>query len=187
MEFKRKRINKELENSNLARGQVSEAQVHEDGFLDLVVHPPKELDLVSFDELEQRDLETVDCLLKRYRKVLKHLFHLYTGTRHVSHNVPELLEDHKKRKETLASMELIQFLKDYGKFYLTSHNEVASMVRDINVRLLNKRGAIQELDFAGFEVFIVQFCFNNMVIPHQITVNTTLVHSPHVPAHTSKM
>ena len=53
--------------------------------------------------------------------------------------MPELIEDIQKRKETLTGVELIQLLKDYGKFYLTSHSEVSTMVRDINIRLLNKR------------------------------------------------
>lgn len=97
-----------------------------------------------------------------------------------------MIEDIQKRKETLTGVELIQLLKDYGKFYLTSHSEVSTMVRDINIRLLNKRN-IQELDFQGFEMFIVQFCYHNMIIPHQITTNTIvnnpLSHKSHQNAH----
>ena len=101
------------------------------------------------EELEARDLEAVDMVLKKYHKVFRHLFLLYTGTKFSSHNTPELIEDTKKRKETLTSVELSQFLKDYRKMYLTSNSEVNAMVRDINIKLLNKRD-VSELDFKGF-------------------------------------
>ena len=36
-------------------------------------------------------------------------------------------------------VEIIKFLKDYKMYFLTSNNEVQNLVRDINVKLLNKR------------------------------------------------
>jgi len=36
-------------------------------------------------------------------------------------------------------VELIKFLKEYKLYFLTSNNEVQNLVRDINVKLLNKR------------------------------------------------
>ena len=55
----------------------------------------------------------------------------------------------KERKETISVVELIKFLKDYKLYFLTSNNEVQNLVRDVNVKLLNKRET-QELDFIGF-------------------------------------
>ena len=55
----------------------------------------------------------------------------------------------KERKETFSVVELIKFLKDYKLYFLTSNNEVQNLVRDVNVKLLNKRET-QELDFIGF-------------------------------------
>ena len=71
--------------------------------------------------------------------MLRHLFLTYTSTRYISHNVPEVMEDIQKRKEILTVTELIQLLKDYGKFFLTYHGEVVNMVRDINVKILKRR------------------------------------------------
>lgn len=56
-------------------------------------------------------------------------------------------------------------LKDYRMFYFTSQPEINAMVRDINVKLLNRR-EVNELDFKGFEQYIIQFCFIKMVLPH---------------------
>ena len=36
-------------------------------------------------------------------------------------------------------MEIIKFLKDYKLFFLTNNPEVQNLVRDVNVRILNKK------------------------------------------------
>lgn len=48
-------------------------------------------------------------------------------------------EDNQIRKETLNLVEAIKFLKDYKLLFLTNNNEVHNLIRDINVKLLNKR------------------------------------------------
>ena len=101
----------------------------------------------------------------------------------MSHNVPELIEDVKRKKEALTVTELIQLLKDYGKYYLTSHAEVGSLVRDINLHLQGRR-VTQDLDFEGFELYVLQFCLHSMTIPHQIVIDTTIHHN-HRSAQTS--
>ena len=72
----------------------------------------------------------------------------------------------------MSVVELIKFLKDYKLYFLTSSDEVRSITRDINVKLMNKR-EVQELDFQGFEQFLIQFCILNMVKPHTISVKTS--------------
>ena len=59
-------------------------------------------------------------------------------------------EDNHTRKETIILVEIIKFLKDYKLFFLTSNPEIQSIIRDINVRLLNKKETTQDLDFNGF-------------------------------------
>lgn len=55
-----------------------------------------------------------------------------------SHNV-EAIEDNIRRKEILTAVELGKLLKDYRFFYLTSQPEINALIRDINVKILNKR------------------------------------------------
>ena len=54
-------------------------------------------------------------------------------------------EDNHTRKETIILVEIIKFLKDYKLFFLTSNPEIQSIIRDINVRLLNKKETNQEM------------------------------------------
>lgn len=48
-------------------------------------------------------------------------------------------EDNQTRKETLNLVEAIKFLKDYKLLFLTNQYELMNLIRDINVKLLNKR------------------------------------------------
>ena len=86
--------------------------------------------------------------MKKYHKVLSHLFWLYADTLYSPDNV-EIIEDNIKRKEILSVAELTKLLKDYKKFYLTSQTEISHTVREINLKLQGKR-SINQLDFEGF-------------------------------------
>lgn len=59
-------------------------------------------------------------------------------------------------------------LKDYRLAFLTSQPELCAMVRDINVKLLGRRD-VNELDYVGFEQFVIQFCALLMPRNHSIT------------------
>lgn len=52
LDFKRKKVSKELEKSNIKVGQVTIAQVSDDGVFESFVQQPKELPLLPLDELE---------------------------------------------------------------------------------------------------------------------------------------
>ena len=69
-------------------------------------------------------------------------------------------------------VELIKFLKEYKLYFLSSNNEIQNLVRDINVRLLGKRETL-DLDFSGFEQFIIQFCAIIFVKPHTISAKSS--------------
>ena len=100
--------------------------------------------------MEGRDLEYIENLFKKYHKVLRNLFFKYTSSKYtIKSHANVNFEDNKERNETLNIVEIIQLLKDYKFFFLTSKDEIMSLVRDINVKMLNKRET-QELDFIGF-------------------------------------
>jgi len=80
-------------------------------------------------------------------------------------------DDNMARKETLNLVEVIKFLKDYKLFFLTNSNEVQNLIRDINIKLINKRET-QELDFVGFENFLVQFSATSFTKSHTINTKT---------------
>lgn len=48
-------------------------------------------------------------------------------------------DDQYNRTEAISVVELIKFLKDYKLFFLTSKEEVQTLTRDVNVKLLNRQ------------------------------------------------
>lgn len=57
----------------------------------------KDIRLIPADELETRELEAIDSTLRKYHRVLRHLFLLYTGTMYSNHSA-EAIEDNQRRK-----------------------------------------------------------------------------------------
>jgi hypothetical protein len=49
------------------------------------MHESKDLELIPLEELESRDVEAAETLLKKYHKVLRQLFLTYTATMYSSH------------------------------------------------------------------------------------------------------
>lgn len=102
--------------------------------------------------------------------MLRHLFLSYTWTMYNSHS-NERFEDNQQRKETLNAVELGRMLKDYRLYFLTNQPELCALVRDINVKLLARR-EVNELDYIGFEQFVIQFCAIVMPRNHALTTLT---------------
>ena len=120
--------------------------------------------------MEQRDLDYIENIYKRYHRLIRSLFLKYTSTMYTTKAINNF-EDRHERTETVSVVELIKFLKEYKLYFLTSNEDVKSLVREINVKLLDRR-EVQDLDFQGFEHFITQFCVLNMVKSHTISVKT---------------
>lgn len=80
----------------------------------------------------------------------------------------------------LNAVELGRMLKDYRLSFLTTQPELCSLVRDINVKLLGRRD-VSELDYTGFEQFIIQFCLIMMPRNRSLTIFTA--DGPTVTAH----
>lgn len=69
--------------------------------------------------MEPRDIEYIDNLFKKYHKVMRNIFFKYTSSKYSTKSNLNF-EDNKQRNETLNVVEIIQFLKDYKFFFLTS-------------------------------------------------------------------
>ena len=70
--------------------------------------------------------------------MVRFLFMKYTASMYAVKSLNNF-EDNQNRKETIYLMEIIKFLKDYKLFFLTNNPEIQNLVRDINVKLLNKK------------------------------------------------
>jgi hypothetical protein len=112
-------------------------------------------------------VQAIEAIFKNYHKVLRQLFLGYTWTMYNSHS-NEKFEDNLQRKEILTAVELGRMLKDYRLAFFTSQPELCALVRDINVKLLGRR-EVNELDYVGFEQFVIQFCALIMPRNHSMT------------------
>ena len=165
-------VKREMEISNLLRGQVGEAQLRDEGLLEGLVKEGKELEVFPLEELESREVEAAEALLQRYHKVLRHLFLTYTYTMYNGHHPTLQFEDNHQRKEILTAVELFKLLKDYRLAFMTNQHEIIELVRDVNVKLLKRKEAISELDFHGFEQFLLQYSLLLFTRPHTTTTNS---------------
>lgn len=69
---------------------------------------------------------------------MRFLFLKYTSSMHSNKN-PTNFEENQTRKEIITSVELMKFLKDYKLGFLISNIEVQHLVREINLKIMNKR------------------------------------------------
>lgn len=115
-------------------------------------------------------MEIIENLFKKYHRVVRFLFMKYTNSMYAIKSMNNF-EDNQNRKETIYAVEVIKFLKDYKLFFLTNNPEVQNLVRDVTVKLLNKKEE-QGLDFAGFEHFLVQFSSIIFTKTHTINAKT---------------
>ena len=88
--------------------------------------------------MEPKDTEYIENLFRKYHKAVRYLFTKYTNTMYSIKSVNRF-EDNQLRKETISIVEIIKFLKDYKLFFLTNSNEIQLLVRDLNVKLLNRK------------------------------------------------
>ena len=162
-------ILKELEVLKLMKGfGKGEVELKEEGFWSrLIKEDQKEVELYPPSLMELRDTEYIENLFKKYHRVMRFLFLKYTSSMYSIKSMNNF-EDNQTRKETINVVELIKFLKDYKLFFLTNSDEIRQLVRDVNVKLLNRRET-QELDFNGFEHFFVQFSAVIYTKPHTIS------------------
>lgn len=98
--------------------------------------------------MEVIDTESIENLFKKYQRITRHFFTKYSSSMYTVKSMNNF-DDNMARKETLNLVEVIKFLKDYKLFFLTNSNEVQNLIRDVNIKLINKRET-QELDFVGF-------------------------------------
>ena len=77
-------------------------------------------------------------------------------------------EENQNRKEIITAVELMKFMKDYRLHFFATNSEVQHLVREINVKIYNKREN-NDLDFHGFEQFIVQFSILFLTKPFTIS------------------
>ena len=117
-------------------------------------------------------MDFMENSLQHYHRLMRSLFFKYTSSKYTTQSHANTkFEDNTKRNESLHIVELIQMLKDFKLFFLTSKEEVTNLVRDLNVKILKKRDP-QNLDFHGFEQFIIQFCAIIFTKVHTINANT---------------
>ena len=115
---------------------------------------PNKITLVILENEEDRDREGVNVILHKYAKALKHLFFTYSSTVNgggVTHSFSSL----EQRKQLITLAEIWKMLKDHDAQLLINQEECRELIRLINTQIYKKLD-LKELDFNGFQQFLVQ-------------------------------
>lgn len=166
-ERKKKRLAEELEKRKIEYGinalNKSDANrkiIFDEGEVDKFKKNEKktglpEIELFDFEEEEQRDVEAIKLLMKKYSKLWKFYFEKYANigfsTKQIK-NFDELNEKHS----TINLAEALKLLKDhdFDKKYITKE-EVAAIIRLVNFKKI-KKSDLTAMNYAGFLEWIIQ-------------------------------
>lgn len=115
-------IKKEIERQKLLRGYgTGEAELKEEGFWNKLIKEDKDLEVYPPTLMEQRDVDLIENIFKKYHRVTRLLFTKYSASMYSIKSVRNF-EDNQTRKETISVVEVIKFLKDYKLFFLTNNS-----------------------------------------------------------------
>ena len=116
----------------------AQADLREDGFWERQLKDDKEVEVYHPNLIEQRDLDYIEYIFRKYHRVLRFLFLKYTSTMYSVKNVSNFQEN-QNRKEIITAVELMKFMKDYRLHFFANSHDVQHLVREINSKIYNKR------------------------------------------------
>lgn len=118
--------------------------------LNSIVEPEQEFQLIDMTSYEDHDREAVNSLFKLYGKLFKTYFVIYSsGTKVVDKFTEE-------REQTITRSDLWSFLKDKRLEVNTNMEELADLVRQINLIHFNIRGDPNNLSYKGYKIFMLE-------------------------------
>jgi len=166
LDKKRKKLNDQLEKRKIELGVSTKNKKDEEaniifpeGSIELMKAMEKktglpEIEVIHLDNEEQRDKDVVLILLRRYHKVIKHLFNSYSNTG-FSMEGKDTFENYSKKSSTINIPELVKMLNDHDCQKLIDKEELKALVRLVNTDLC-KRLEVTNLTASGFEQFLIQ-------------------------------
>ena len=118
--------------------------------LDSVKHTEQETQLIDMNNFEDHDREAVNSLFKKYGKLFKTYFVLFSS------GVKNKEEDKEDVVQTITRSDIWAFLKDKKLESQISMEELGNLVRQINLVHFNVRGDSNNLTFKGYKIFILE-------------------------------
>ncbi|KAL4487004.1 hypothetical protein ABPG73_008863 [Tetrahymena malaccensis] len=113
----------------------------------------------DLNQEENRDRIMAEALLKKYHKFFRHLFVKYSNSIQTFDNQGMNFDKLKDRAQSVTSAEVWKIIKDYELIQHITQEEHKTMFRLINTNFLNKKNDFQQIDFKGFEQYIIQFSY----------------------------
>ncbi len=101
---------------------------------------------------EDRDAESVQIMLKRYSKALKHLFTKYSNST-ANKKKKELFNDLKERFEKISLGDVAKLFRDHNMAAFVTMDEITYVFKQVNVKFFGKHDP--ELDYEGYLKFMV--------------------------------
>ena len=118
-------------------------------------HGLPEIELVNMEHEEERDKEAVQAFLKKYHKILHHLFVSYSNVG-FSNQDQSSFSKIADKTSSISLVELWKMVADHDCSKYVNKEELHTLVRLVNMQLLDRQ-EIKNLNFQGFKDFFVQF------------------------------
>ena len=118
--------------------------------LDSLPREKIEIKLVDMNDYEDINQDAVKGVLKKYGRLFNTYFHIYLSGAH------RIGVDNPDESRRIAKSSLWKFMKDYKLDYMITLDDVSDIVRLINSELMDNKGEIMSLDYAGFKHFLIQ-------------------------------
>lgn len=151
--LKQQVLRRHLELGIVAKSQANLAEqiLLKEGTLDKEIQvrakTAAEIELTNLEEEEITDKEAIELIMKKNRKLFRHLFNKYLGTCYAKKQ--KEFDSVKSRSEVLAIAEFRKMLNDHNiDSSLVNREELITLFRLINVK--SNKSDIQTLTFEGF-------------------------------------
>mmetsp|Transcript_33174 Transcript_33174/g.30105 ORF Transcript_33174/g.30105 Transcript_33174/m.30105 type:complete len:183 (+) Transcript_33174:2419-2967(+) len=118
-------------------------------------HGLPEIEIIALDQEEDRDRQVVNILMRKYFKVIKHLFNSYSNSGFSTEN-KDTFASFGKKLATINTAELWKLLQDYEVSKFVNRDEFKVLIKNVNTQLM-ERYEMTNLTFHGFEHFLIQF------------------------------
>ncbi|EAR92754.2 hypothetical protein TTHERM_00322980 (macronuclear) [Tetrahymena thermophila SB210] len=126
-----------------------------------------QLNYFDLNQEEDRDKLMAEALLKKYHKLFRHLFVKYSNSIQTFDNQGMTFDKLKDKAQSITSAEVWKMIKDYELIQYITQEEHKTIFKLINTNYLNKKNDFQQIDFKGFEQYIIQFSYKFCSKPPQ--------------------
>lgn len=164
-------LKKHLEKRRIQLGVPSIVDLDREQTLDILAFPLDEyekdiakfedtsgkdtIEIVNLTLLEAKEQNSAKSSFHKYRKLWRFIFLQYSNSIR-AFDKGMMFENTKEKLGKISRQEFWKFMKEYTLQDLMTKEEVSSLFRLVNVKMLGERGDLHHFFYKGFKVFLLQ-------------------------------